>query len=55
MANTIRKSLLILALLFGAFLCGCQTVQGIGRDITWAGAACEDTLDKVVYGSPEGP
>ena len=25
---------------------GCQTVQGIGRDITSVGKACEDIIEK---------
>jgi predicted small secreted protein len=36
----IRKILLVTALAIVLFaLAGCQTVQGLGRDITWTGEA----------------
>jgi predicted small secreted protein len=41
-----RKILLILALLVMVVsLVGCQTVQGVGRDITWTGEACGEVVD----------
>ncbi len=42
----IRTILLIVALSITIFaLAGCQTVQGLGRDITWTGKAVGDVLD----------
>jgi predicted small secreted protein len=56
MANPTRKYLLIFALILTAVaLCGCQTVQGVGRDITWTGQACEQTIDTVIYGTSHQP
>jgi predicted small secreted protein len=45
-----RKILLILALLVMVVsLVGCQTVQGVGRDITWTGEAGAEVVDGVFY------
>jgi predicted small secreted protein len=42
----VRKILLILALLVMVVsLVGCQTVQGVGRDITWTGEAGAEVVD----------
>jgi len=41
-----RKVLLVIALVFAVYsLTGCQTVQGIGEDITAVGEACENLLE----------
>ncbi len=41
-----RKVILIVALLLMTFsFVGCQTVQGLGRDITWTGEAVADMLE----------
>jgi predicted small secreted protein len=43
----IRRCLVVMALTFVIFsLMGCQTVQGLGRDITTAGEAGERALEK---------
>jgi len=43
----LRRAFLIIALMLVGFsLMGCQTVQGIGRDITTAGEAGERALEK---------
>ena len=43
----IKKILLVVALAFLTFwFVGCQTVKGIGRDITSVGAAGEKVLEK---------
>ena len=42
-----RLTALVIALMLVAFsLMGCQTVQGLGRDITTAGEAGERALEK---------
>lgn len=46
----LKKILLIAALMTMAFaFTGCQTVQGIGRDITWTGRAGAEAIDKIIY------
>jgi len=41
-----RKVLLIAALFLLMFsFVGCQTVQGLGRDITWTGETVADILE----------
>jgi len=41
-----RKVLLILALIVLSFsLIGCQTVQGLGGDITWTGEKTAEILE----------
>ncbi|MHC4642302.1 MAG: hypothetical protein ACYS32_11710 [Planctomycetota bacterium] len=46
----IKKILLVVALIFAAFaFAGCQTVQGIGRDITWSGRAGAEVIDQIIY------
>ena len=43
----VRRIFLVIALAMMIFsLMGCQTVQGIGRDITSVGKAGEDLLEK---------
>jgi predicted small secreted protein len=43
----VRRILLVIALMIVVFsLMGCQTVQGIGRDITSVGKAGEELLEK---------
>jgi len=43
----IRRSLVVIALTLVIFsLMGCQTVQGLGRDITTAGEAGERAVEK---------
>jgi predicted small secreted protein len=43
----IKRILLVIALAIVIFsLMGCQTVQGIGKDITSVGKACEDLIEK---------
>ena len=43
----IRRSLVVIALALVIFsLMGCQTVQGLGRDITSAGEAGERAIEK---------
>jgi predicted small secreted protein len=44
------RILLSAALIFAAFiLAGCQTVQGVGRDITWTGRAGAEVIDNIIY------
>ncbi|MHC4113122.1 MAG: hypothetical protein ACYSUY_18765 [Planctomycetota bacterium] len=44
------KILLVVALIFATFLfAGCQTVQGVGRDITWTGRAGAEALENIIY------
>ena len=44
------RILLAAVLIFAAFfLAGCQTVQGVGRDITWTGRAGAEVLDNIIY------
>ena len=46
----LKKILLVVALIFVAFsFTGCQTVQGVGRDITWAGKAGAEVLEQIIY------
>ena len=43
----VRKALLIIALILSVFsVASCQTVQGIGNDITWLGQAGADLLEQ---------
>ena len=43
----VRKMLLVIALIGVLFvLIGCQTVQGIGGDITWMGEKGAEVLDR---------
>ena len=43
----IRRIVLVIALMLVLFaLMGCQTVQGLGRDITTAGEAGERAIEK---------
>jgi predicted small secreted protein len=45
-----KKIMLILALMTVALaFSGCQTVQGIGRDISWAGKAGGEAINKIIY------
>ena len=44
------RILLVLALILAAlFFSGCQTVQGVGRDITWTGEAGAEFIDNIIY------
>jgi len=44
------RILLLLALILAAFIfAGCQTVQGVGRDITWTGEAGAEFIDNIIY------
>jgi predicted small secreted protein len=46
----LKNILLALILVFAAFFfAGCQTVQGVGRDITWAGRAGAEAVDQIIY------
>jgi predicted small secreted protein len=46
----VRRILLAAVLIFAAFyFSGCQTVQGVGRDITWTGRAGAEVLDNIIY------
>jgi predicted small secreted protein len=46
----LKKILLVVALIFAAFyFAGCQTVQGVGRDITWTGRAGAEVIDNIIY------
>ena len=43
----VRKVLLIIALIIAVFaIASCQTVQGIGEDITWMGKAGAEILEQ---------
>ena len=43
----VRKMLLIIALIIAVFaVASCQTVQGIGHDITWMGQAGAEILEQ---------
>ena len=43
----VRKALLIIALIIAVFTAAsCQTVQGLGQDITWIGQAGADMLEQ---------
>ena len=43
----VKKVLLIIALIIAVFsVVSCQTVQGIGNDITWIGKAGSDILEQ---------
>lgn len=43
----VRKALLIIALILSVLtVASCQTVQGIGNDITWLGQAGADLLEQ---------
>ena len=42
------KVILVFALILILFaVSGCQTVQGIGRDITWTGQAGADLMEEI--------
>jgi predicted small secreted protein len=42
-----KRIFLVMALAIVVFsLMGCQTVQGIGKDITSVGKACEDLIER---------
>ena len=41
----LAAALMAIALAFA----GCQTVQGVGRDITWTGKAGAEAIDKIIY------
>jgi len=46
----LKKILLVAALIFAALaFAGCQTVQGVGRDITWTGKAGAEVIDNIIY------
>jgi len=46
----LKKTLLVFALIFSALaFAGCQTVQGVGRDITWTGKAGAEVIDNIIY------
>jgi predicted small secreted protein len=46
----LKKVLLAVILIFAAFyFAGCQTVQGVGRDITWTGRAGAEVIDQIIY------
>lgn len=43
----VRKVFLVLTLVVVLFsLIGCQTVQGLGEDITWVGEKCSELVDQ---------
>jgi predicted small secreted protein len=45
--NMIRRVLLVVALVIVVFsLVGCQTVQGLGEDITWLGEKGSELVEK---------
>jgi predicted small secreted protein len=47
MVNSIKKSLMVIILGILAFsLLGCQTVKGLGKDITSAAEATEEAIEK---------
>ena len=45
------KKILLITVLISSMLAlgGCQTVQGIGRDITWSGQAGAEVIDNIIY------
>ena len=46
----LKKTLLVVVLIFAMFaFAGCQTVQGVGRDITWTGKAGAEAIDNIIY------
>lgn len=46
----LKKILLAVILIFAAFyFTGCQTVQGVGRDISWTGRAGAEVIDQIIY------
>jgi len=45
----IRILLLLAIILAALFLEGCQTVQGVGQDITWTGKAGAEFIDNIIY------
>ena len=48
------KVLLVFTLLLVIFaVSGCQTVQGIGRDLTWTGQAGEEVMNELFDESSE--
>ena len=49
----ITKVLLVFSLILVIFVVtGCQTVQGVGRDLTWTGQAGAEVLDEL-FEKPE--
>jgi predicted small secreted protein len=49
-SEKMKKILLAIILIFAAFyVAGCQTVQGVGRDITWTGRAGAEVIDNIIY------
>jgi len=46
----LKKILLVVLLIFGMLaFAGCQTVQGIGEDITWTGEAGTEVIYNIIY------
>ena len=46
----LKKILLIVLLIFSMLaFSGCQTVQGIGRDITWTGQVGAEAMNNIIY------
>jgi predicted small secreted protein len=46
----LNKILLVVILIFATlYFAGCQTVQGVGRDITWTGRAGAEVIDNIIY------
>lgn len=46
----LKKIILILALMMIVLVfAGCQTVQGIGEDITWTGQAGAEVINNIIY------
>jgi predicted small secreted protein len=46
----LKKIMLVAALTAIALVfAGCQTVQGVGRDISWAGKAGAEAIDRIIY------
>jgi predicted small secreted protein len=46
----LRKTVVLFALILALFsLAGCQTVQGLGRDMTWTGNKVDETLNALLY------
>jgi predicted small secreted protein len=46
----LKKIMLVVALVMIALaFAGCQTVQGIGEDITWTGRAGAEVMNNIIY------
>ncbi len=46
----LKKILLaVILILVVLHFSGCNTVQGVGRDITWTGRAGAEAIDKIIY------